>query len=204
MLLYPLYLASASPRRHEILKQIGIQHMILRPPALHDEDEPIYANETATQYVQRTALEKLKHAVSWRETQSHIEPLWPILTADTTVEYEGHIIGKPTDKADSYRILQLLSGACHQVHTAACLYFLGNYYSCLSSTAIEFDQLNPSDIRNYCESGDPIGKAGAYGIQGLGAIFIKKITGSYSGVMGLDIYQTHQLFVKAGLKQTTA
>lgn len=204
MLTLPLYLASASPRRHELLLQIGVEHQILIPPAPAGEDEPIRNNETAICYVQRTALDKLKHAVLWRKDQKQLKQTWPILCADTTVELNGDIVGKPKNIADAVKILRSLSGARHTVHTAACLYYQDHYYSSLSSTNIEFNTLTEQDIIDYCASGEPLGKAGAYGIQGQAAIFIKQLLGSYSGVMGLDLFQTHKLFVQAGLKQTIA
>lgn len=201
MLMLPLYLASASPRRHELLSQIGVEHQILRPPAPAGEDEPICDNETAIDYVQRTALDKLKNAVLWRKGQIELEQAWPILCADTTVDLNGKIIGKPKNIAEAAHILHSLSGTTHAVHTAACLYYQGHYYLSLSSTHIEFKKLAEQEIKNYCASGEPLGKAGAYGIQGQAAIFVKHLVGSYSGVMGLDLFQTHQLFVQAGLKQ---
>ncbi len=195
-----IYLASASPRRHELLQQIHIQHEVLRVPAPAGEDEPILPSESAVHYVQRTALDKLKQATAWRKTQPQLHQNWPLLCADTTVELNGDIIGKPLDLADATLILQRLSGQSHQVHSACCLSYQGEIYQALSSSTIWFKPLRAAEISAYCQSKEPLGKAGAYGIQGAAAAFITRLEGSYSSVMGLDVYQTHQLLIQAGLK----
>lgn len=195
-----LYLASASPRRHELLQQIDIAHEVLHVPAPAGEDEPILPTENAVQYVQRTALDKLQRAALWRQTQSQLQQNWPILCADTTVELHGRIIGKPTHLDEAAEILADLSGQEHQVHSACCLMYQNKVYHALSSSSVWFKKLSPAEIAMYCQTGEPLGKAGAYGIQGLAAKFIKRLEGSYSGVMGLDVYQTHQLLVQAGLE----
>ena len=197
---HALYLASASPRRHELLNQVGIRHEVILPPSPEGEDEPIYANETAIDYVQRTALDKLKHAVAWRASQPNRHQDWPILCADTTVELNGEILGKPIDLEHAAQLLACLSDNVHQVHTAACLYYQGQYFQTLSSSRIYFKPLTDAEIKQYCASHEPLGKAGAYGIQGQAAIFIKHLEGSYSGVMGLDLFQTHQLLQSAKLR----
>lgn len=194
-----MYLASASPRRHELLKQIGIAHEVLYVPAPEGEDEPVLTHESALAYVQRTAQTKLEQALLWRANQSELHQDWPILCADTTVELHGKILGKPNDLKHAAQLLRALSGAMHQVHTAACLAYKGQIYQNLSSNKIWFRELSAMDIAAYCESQEPLGKAGAYGIQGRAAIFVKHLEGSYSSVMGLDVYQTHQLCLKAGL-----
>ena len=196
-----IYLASASPRRHELLNQLGIKHEVLHVPAPEGEDEPIWANETATQYVQRTALDKLQHTLAWRKKQASLNQDWPILCADTTVELQGNILGKPVDLAHAAQLLQRLSGSSHQVHTAACLAHQGQIYSALSTSQIRFKALSPDEIERYCRSEEPLGKAGAYGIQGLAAAFIEHLEGSYSGVMGLDLHQTYQMLRQAHSKQ---
>lgn len=194
-----MYLASASPRRHELLLQIGVAHTVLHVPAPEGEDEPILPNETALAYVQRTARTKLEQALAWRASQPNLHQHWPILCADTTVELHGNIIGKPHDLTHAAQLLQALSGHTHQVHTAACLAYQGQVYQCISTNAIQFKPLSTTEIQAYCQSQEPLGKAGAYGIQGRAAIFIQHLAGSYSSVMGLDLYQTHQLCVEAGL-----
>lgn len=194
-----LYLASGSPRRHELLQQVHIPHEVLHVPATGSEDEPVLVGESAVQYVQRTALEKAEHALLWRKNQTHLQQDWPILCADTTVELEGEIIGKPENLEHAAQILQRLSGHKHNVHSACCLAYKGQVYQALSSNTIWFRTLSTADIDAYCQSGEPLGKAGAYGIQGSAALFIKRLEGSYSSVMGLDLYQTHQLLLQAGL-----
>lgn len=194
-----LYLASASPRRHELLNQIGIKHQVLFVPPSGDEDEPILPHESAVSYVQRTAQEKLQQALLWRSSQTELNAAWPILCADTTVELEGKILAKPRDLSHAAQMLMTLSDTMHQVHTAACIAYQGQVFHALSSSQIWFRALTSIEIDQYCQSQEPLGKAGAYGIQGKAAIFIKHLEGSYSGVMGLDVYQTHQLCLQAGL-----
>lgn len=195
----PLYLASASPRRHELLNQVGIKHQVLYLPASGAEDEPVLPHESAVAYVQRTAQDKLQQALLWRANQQDLHVDWPILCADTTVELEGEILAKPRDLADAAKMLRALSDNRHQVHTAACLAYQGQIFQALSTSQIWFKALTSTEIDQYCQSQEPLGKAGAYGIQGRAAIFIKHLEGSYSGVMGLDLYQTHQLCLQAGL-----
>lgn len=195
-----IYLASASPRRHELLQQIQIPHEVLLVPAPTGEDEPILANESAIQYVQRTALDKLEQAINWRASQPQLHQQQAILCADTTVELQGKILGKPADLKQAAQMLMALSNQSHQVHTAACLAYEDNIYATLSSSQICFKALTPLEIEQYCQSKEPLGKAGSYGIQGLAAAFIAHLEGSYSGVMGLDLYQTHELLIQAGLK----
>lgn len=195
-----LYLASASPRRHELLLQIGIKHEVLHVPAPEGEDEPVLAHESALTYVQRTALNKLEHALQWRKTQARLDQNWPILCADTTVELDGKILAKPTDLAHAAQMLSQLSDNKHQVHTASCLAYRGHIYQAISTSQIWFKALSLTEIDAYCATLEPLGKAGSYGIQGQAAIFIKQLEGSYSSVMGLDLYQTHQLCLEANLK----
>ena len=195
-----LYLASASPRRHELLLQIGVPHTVLHVPAMGPDDEPILPNETALHYVQRTALDKLHHALQWRAQRPDLQQDWPVLCADTTVELDGQILSKPTDLADAAAMLQRLSGRTHQVHSACCLGYNGHIYRALSTSTLQFKTLSPAEIERYCASKEPLGKAGAYGIQGRAAVFITHLKGSYSSVMGLDLYQTHQLLQQAGLQ----
>ena len=186
-----IYLASASPRRSELLHQIQITHQILRVPAPPGEDEPQLPGESATDYVQRTAQEKAERAVTWLATQNL--PTLPILAADTCVIQDGIVLGKPQDQADATRILRTLSGRSHAVHTAVVLAHDGQLHRALSATRVTLHDLTDSDIQRYCDSGEPWGKAGAYGIQGLAGAFIAHIEGSYSGVMGLPLYETARL-----------
>lgn len=202
MFKHPIYLASASPRRHELLNQIALDHKVLLVPAPAGEDEPILANESAVDYVQRTALTKLRQALAWRKNQAQLQQDWAILCADTTVELDGEILGKPKDMSHAKQILQQLSGRTHQVHTACALAYNNQLFQALSTSQIQFKALSAIEISQYCQSLEPQGKAGAYGIQGRAAAFIQHLQGSYSSVMGLDLYQTHQLCLQAGLEPT--
>ena len=195
-----LYLASESPRRQELLKQIGIPHTVLRLPPVEGEDEPRRDNETPLVYVQRTALEKAQRAQQWlaqgkpeseRLTDRHIN--LPILTADTTVALGDLILGKPVDALHAASILGQLSGQTHTVYTAVVLANRTDIYTELSTSLVSFKHLSQTEIAQYIETNDCFGKAGAYGIQGFAARFIRDLQGSYSGVMGLPLYETAEL-----------
>ncbi len=185
-----IYLASASPRRHELLEQLNVDHRVLEVPPAPGDDEPRLANESPIVYVQRTAMDKARRAVAWSSA------LQPILAADTTVALGDAILGKPTDASDAARILALLSDKTHVVHTAVVLAHRGQFLRALSTTSVTFAPLTAAMIRDYVASGEPFGKAGAYGIQGLAARFISRIHGSYSGVMGLPLFETAQLLAQ--------
>ncbi|NOL52109.1 Maf family protein [Pelistega suis] len=189
-----IYLASASPRRHELLKQIRVEHEILNVPAPPGEDEPQFAGESAADYVQRTALEKAQRAEQYLIQQEML--IRPILSADTCVILENEVLGKPQDAMDATRILAKLSGKTHEVHTAVVLLHRGEIAQQVSITRVTMRTLSLKEIARYIESGEAYGKAGAYGIQGLAAVFIEKIEGSYSGVMGLPIFETWSLLSK--------
>lgn len=202
MLKHPLYLASASPRRHELLNQIAIPHTVVHIPAPPGEDEPQLPNESAVNYVKRTAYEKAVLA------QQHLSLLYPnrqyaILCADTTVELNGLILAKPEDNNDAQRMLHALSNQTHHVHTAVVLVANHNYYQALSSSQVSIKELSSAEIDRYCASGEPFGKAGAYGIQGQAGAFVQHLEGSYSGVMGLPLYETYQLLDQAQLLNNT-
>lgn len=167
-------------------------------PAPPGEDEPQLPNEAAKNYVVRTAQEKAEQA------QQHLHKLQPeghyaILCADTTVELNGLILAKPIDTNDARHMLQALSGQTHHVHTAVVLVANGNYYPALSTSSVQVKTLSSTEIDRYCASGEPFGKAGAYGIQGQAGAFIQHLEGSYSGVMGLPLYETYELLSKAKL-----
>jgi septum formation protein len=194
-----IYLASQSPRRQELLKQIGISFEMLT--AASDEDteslEIALANEKARDYVERVTF--TKSSVALARWQNSGKPWAPILCADTTVSLPGNpageILGKPQDSADAARILQMLSGKVHEVLTAVVLTIDPKTTPlCLIQVSeVEFAHLTEAQIANYIQSGEPFGKAGAYGIQGLGGAFIPSIKGSYSGIMGLPIFEVNQL-----------
>lgn len=194
-----IYLASTSPRRHEVLNQMGIQHRVLIVPPPPGEDEPRLAGESPRQYVMRTASEKSDRALAWIKHQSL--PVLPVLTADTTVALDDIILGKPGTYEEAKSMLTQLSGHTHQVYTAVTLAFNEQRIDILSTTAVRFAHLDRQDIETYCRTNEPWGKAGAYGIQGKASWFIEHISGSYSGVVGLPIYETGQLLKKMNESQ---
>lgn len=192
-----LYLASASPRRRELLTQIGLAHEVLRVPAPPGEDEPQHPGESAADYVQRTARDKAERGRDWLRAQAL--PALPLLAADTTVILDGQVLGKPADRDDAIRILQALSGQTHQVHTAVALWTGDRLQEAVSITHVRMRPLELDEIARYCDSGEPYGKAGAYGIQGLAGTFVANIDGSYTGVMGLPLFETANLLRAAGI-----
>jgi septum formation protein len=195
-----LYLASESPRRQELLHQIGIPHIVLRLPPVEGEDEPRRPNESPVDYVQRTALEKAQRAQQWlaqgapkldQPTDGRVK--LPILAADTTVALGDTILGKALDAQHAASILSQLSGQTHTVYTAVVLAHQTGIYTGLSTSFVSFKHLSTEEIAQYIETKDCFGKAGAYGIQGFAARFIQDLKGSYSGVMGLPLYETAEL-----------
>ena len=198
-----IYLASKSPRRQELLKQMGVHYEMLAPIPGEDSEsiETPLLHEKARAYVERVTLAKSAAALMrWQKSGL----AWaPILCADTTVSLpgssEGEILGKPVDEADATRILNILSGKAHEVLTAVALTTDPSKQAhCLVQVSrVHFAQLSPEQIATYITSGEPFGKAGAYGIQGLGSAFIPSIEGSYSGIMGLPIFETAQLLERA-------
>lgn len=191
-----IYLASASPRRHEILLQMGVAHTVLDVPAPPGEDEPRLAGESPADYVRRTAKEKALRAVAWISTQAL--PQQPVLAADTTVFIGNDILGKPVNADDARQMLRRLSGTTHSVHTAVVLACGQHLDEKVSMTDVRMKRLSDAEIEAYCATGEPMGKAGSYGIQGRAALFIEHIAGSYSGVMGLPIFETGQLLQRLG------
>lgn len=200
-----IYLASQSPRRQELLKQIGVRFEMLLPSADEDSEgieEPL-PEEKARVYVERVTLAKSAAALSrWQKSNL---PWAPILCADTTVSLpnspDSEILGKPSDAADAARILNMLSGKVHEVLTAVAVTVAPTEIPkiLVQVSRVQFAELSQKQIEAYIASGEPFGKAGAYGIQGLGGAFIPSIQGSYSGIMGLPIYETQQLLKIAGL-----
>ncbi len=201
-----IYLASQSPRRQELLKQMGVRFEMLLPSPGEDTEslETPLPHEKARAYVERVTL--AKSAVALARWQKSGLSWAPILCADTTVSLpnssEGEILGKPTDAADVERILKMLSGKIHEVLTAVALTISPSEKPlCLVQVSkVQFTKLSQEQIDSYIDSGEPFGKAGAYGIQGLGGAFIPVIEGSYSGIMGLPIFETAQLLERAQVK----
>ncbi len=205
-----IYLASASPRRHEILLQMGVDHEILLIPSPEGEDEPRLDNEAPEDYVLRTAKEKAIRARQWLTGQTKTGLLTslvaqrPVLAADTTVILGDDILGKPVDLNDAHAMLLRLSGCTHAVHTAVVLAHGDLILEDVSITTVRFKTLTSDEIRAYCATGEPFGKAGAYGIQGKAAVFIEHISGSYTGVMGLPVFETWRLLQAAQAGPITA
>lgn len=188
-----IYLASRSPRRAEILQQLGVQFSVL--PS--DIDESLHDNERPEDYVLRLAAEKAAVCATLLST-SDMDDL-PILAADTTVSIDGLVLGKPADDADARAMLRLMSGRWHEVHTGLALATRHGIRTALSTTRVQMALLTEEKITAYIASGEPRDKAGAYGIQGLAATFIRRIEGSYSGVMGLPVFETAELLAAAGI-----
>ena len=180
-----IYLASASPRRSALLAQIGIAHRVA-PVAV---DESVASTEAPETYVTRLAA--LKAETLWRRL-SEPERL-PVLGSDTTVVVDNSILGKPADEDECVHMLQLLSGRTHQVHTAVALRCAAGSDVRLSVSEVTFRELSTMEIRGYWRTGEPADKAGGYAVQGRAAVFISRIAGSYSGIMGLPLFETAEL-----------
>jgi septum formation protein len=185
-----IILASRSPRRVELLNQMGVDCTTM--PA--DIDETPMVNEAPIDYVLRMARQKAEVSM-----QVFAEVNLPIVAADTTVVLNGNILGKPVDDADAANMLNQLSGTSHQVHTAVALAYQGALEVVLSSTMVEMMPLSDAQIKAYIALGEHRDKAGSYGIQGTAAMWIKRIDGSYTGVMGLPVFETAQLLRKTGI-----
>ena len=195
-----IHLASRSPRRRELLGQIGVRFdtIAVRGGAREDGeiDETPHPGEAPTDYVHRVARAKAEHG--WRLVVWRKLPRQPVLAADTTLESEGEIIGKPADVDDALAILRRLSGKTHRVLTAVAVAGDGRLESAISVSEVRFGQLADDEIRRYVASGEPMDKAGAYGIQGRAALFVEHLAGSYTGVMGLPLYETGVLLRRFG------
>lgn len=190
-----IYLASQSPRRRELLKQIGVNFdtLLLRsdPRRVVDVDETPMENEAPVDYVQRVC--RAKAAAGWDALLFRNTLLRPVLAADTTVTLDGRIIGKPRDHEDAAATLRLLSGRTHQVLSAVAVAFENQIEMRLSETRVTFVKLTEERIRRYLMSNEGHDKAGAYGIQGHAGAFVARIEGSYSGVMGLPLFETAEI-----------
>lgn len=189
-----IYLASRSPRRAELLTQIGLDFIVL--PS--DIDETPMLDEQSHAYVLRLASEKAQACYASLIAQSSL--IYPVLAADTTVSIDGKILGKPQDDDDAFQMLTSMSGRWHEVHTGIALATSDGMKVAISTTKVEMAKLSDETILAYVATGEPLDKAGAYGIQGLAGALIKRIEGSYSGVMGLPIYETAQLLGQAGIR----
>jgi septum formation protein len=198
-----LYLASASPRRQELLHQIGVDFALLAP-GVEEEAEALEAAlpaEPAADYVVRVTRLKLEAAVA-RQARRAL-PAAPVLCADTTVALGHHILGKPASAADAHAMLRRLANRTHRVLTAVAMAWNGargpRTALALNITRVRMAALTDAQIDAYVASNEPYGKAGGYGVQGRAAAFIAHIDGSYSGVMGLPLFETAQLLQQAGV-----
>ena len=193
-----LYLASQSPRRRQLLEQLGVAHDLLLADPSDDAEalEAVQGREPPARYVQRVTGLKLDAAVA-RHAARGLPPA-PILCADTTVALGRAILGKPADAADAARMLLMLSGREHRVLTAIALQDGSRRLQALSISQVRFDTLDAAQVARYVDSGEPLGKAGAYAVQGAAATFIRSLRGSYSGIMGLPLYETAQLLRQLG------
>jgi len=186
-----LILASASPRRQDLLKGLGFNCTV----SPQDIDESPLADEKPKSIVKRLALAKAKAAIATLSETDHRL----VIGSDTIVVCDEEILGKPQHKADGLAMLRLLSGRTHQVLTAVALLNHDKQLETMSVTNVSFKKLSDAEIEAYWESGEPEGKAGAYAVQGLGAMFVDEIQGSYSGVVGLPIFETVNLFINFGI-----
>ena len=188
-----IYLASQSPRRRQLLEQLGVTYELLLPDADEDAEalELAHAGESPRQYVQRVTQLKLDAALARLKARKW--PLAPVLCSDTTVSMGREIFGKPASPQDAQHILQRLSGETHRVMTAVAVGTPRRRVQALSVSLVEFASWTPSQIRRYVASGEPMGKAGAYAIQGRASAYIADMRGSYSGIMGLPLFETAQL-----------
>jgi septum formation protein len=193
-----IYLASRSPRRRDLLKQIGVpfELLLLREDLRRgvDVDETPLPDESAGVYVLRIARAKAETAV--RQIAYRNLPQKPVLAADTTVVFDGEIIGKPDDAEHAARMLRALSGREHQVLTAVAVALREQIETQISVSSVWFRELSDTEVRRYCSSGEPLDKAGGYAIQGRAGAFVTRISGSYSGIMGLPLAETVELLQK--------
>lgn len=197
-----IYLASKSPRRRELLRQIGVEFelLMLRDHAARGPEvsEAVLPGELPEAYVARVACEKVEFATRtmyWRKL-----PVRAILAADTTVAVDERILGKPSDAAEAAAMLKSLSGRTHQVYTSVAIRHHDQTWQATQRSNVTFALLPEALIEAYCATSEPYDKAGAYAVQGQAALFIREITGSYSGIMGLPLYETGQLLQQAGIR----
>jgi septum formation protein len=191
-----IVLASASERRSRLLDQIGVPHACVAA----DVDESQHPGETPVAYVQRLASEKAAAVVDRLDGRQE----QPVLAADTTVVLDGRIYGKPADEKDCVAMLSALAGRTHEVLTAVALRHDGILREAVCTSRVTFRAIGSEECRRYWASGEPADKAGAYAIQGRGAVFVSRLDGSFSGVMGLPLYETAALLDAAGIPRWQA
>jgi septum formation protein len=195
-----IYLASQSPRRRQLLEQLGVAYELLLPDAGEDTEsiEAVLPREAPAHYVRRVTGLKLDAALE-RLTRRKLTPA-PVLCSDTTVALGRTIYGKPEDEADARRMLRELAGHTHRVLTAVCIANRSKRLEALSDSRVTFSAMTPAQIKAYVATGEPLGKAGAYAVQGRAAAFISHLSGSYSGIMGLPMHETAQLLRDCGVR----
>ena len=195
-----IYLASQSPRRRQLLEQLGIRHELLLPDAHEDSEgiEAVMPGEAPTSYVQRVTQLKLDAALARMKRRGL--PVAPILCSDTTVALGRRIYGKPQDAKDAARMLGELAGRTHRVLTAVTVGTSVKRVQVLSVSRVSFSTMSRSQIDAYVATSEPLGKAGAYAVQGRAAAYISHISGSYSGIMGLPAFETAQLLQSFGFE----
>jgi len=186
-----IILASASPRRRELLQQIGINAIAQAV----DIDETKKPDESVNEYVERLAMEKAQRGFD----VIHNDDLLPVLGSDTIVEIDGDVLGKPENREHAKEMLMRLSGQQHEVHTSVAIVTADKKVMTTSSSHVQFKKLGTSEIEDYLATGEADDKAGAYAIQGIAAQFVKNINGSFSGVMGLPLYETVELLKQCGV-----
>ncbi len=184
-----IFLASESPRRKELLQQLGLQFEVVNAPV----EEVALPNEPPESYVLRIAIEKALSGFNKVAGKA----IW-VIGGDTAVMLNGRVFGKPKNEVDAFKMLSTLSGQTHAVLSAVAIVFDGEVFSDLNKTSVTFKALSESEVLAYIQSGEPFGKAGSYAIQGLGATFIERIEGSYSAVMGLPLFELNQLLEASG------
>jgi len=197
-----IYLASRSPRRRELLSQIGVRfHLLLfrdQPQSDPDLDETVLTGESPAAYVERVA--RAKALAGWKRIGQRNLPRAAVLAADTTVALEGRILGKPADRREAAEMLAALSGKRHEVLTAVVVKHESQMEAAVSTSEVTFKPLSADEVRRYVATGEADDKAGAYGIQGRAAVFVAELKGSFSGVMGLPLYETAQLLERMGAR----
>lgn len=197
-----LLLASESPRRLDLLTQLGLNVQVLRLPPQTD-DEPVFAHESPENYVSRTCLDKSYRARMYVRQHPYGLANLPILTGDTTVALQGKILGKPESPQQALQFLRQLNGQTHDVFSAVSVLWRDQIEYVRSHTKVTFSKQSDDVLKQYVRSGEPMGKAGAYAIQGLAAAFISHIEGSYTGVVGLPVYETVTLLQAMNLISCT-
>ena len=193
-----LYLASGSPRRAQLLAQIGLHISKIAS----DIDETPHENELALAYTERMAWQKSEQALALFVAAHGTEPELPVLTADTSVAIDGLILGKPDNHAHAVTMLRMLSGRTHQVISSVVVWHQGQRTQTTQTSEVTFRPLTETEIQAYVNSGEADDKAGAYGIQGAAAVFIEHLSGSFSGVMGLPLFETAALLRSIGFIQS--